>query len=153
MRRALIAAALLALAAAAARAQPAPAARDEPAQDAVGRAYDARLRQSFAAAEALQGPLDGGWRVIGPHGRELLRLQLVDKGDGVVEGAWRDLRGAAGSGLIAPAPTARGRARLAFGPPGSAFRLELRRGPAGGWRGRLRRGGEVSAVALARLAP
>ncbi|WP_091735514.1 hypothetical protein [Phenylobacterium immobile] len=55
-------------------------------------AYTSRLRASFASAQGFQGPMDGGWVVVDPSGRELYRLQLADRGRGVVEGAWRDPR-------------------------------------------------------------
>ena len=65
--------------------------------------YEARIRASFAAAQGLQGPMDGGWTVRGADGATLLVLQLVDRGTGDgLEGAWRDpLAGGLGKvGLI-----------------------------------------------------
>jgi len=67
--------------------------------------YELRIRASVAAAQGLQGPLDGGWTVRDPEGVALYTLQLVDpaSGNGPVEGAWRDVRrpGSVGStGLI-----------------------------------------------------
>ncbi|WP_199225331.1 hypothetical protein [Caulobacter sp. HMWF025] len=67
--------------------------------------YELRIKASVAAAQGLQGPLDGGWTVRDPEGRALYTLQLVDpaSGNGPVEGAWRDVRrpGSVGStGLI-----------------------------------------------------
>jgi hypothetical protein len=55
-------------------------------------AYESRLRASFASAQGFQGPMDGGWVLADGNGRELYRLQLADRGRGVVEGAWRDPR-------------------------------------------------------------
>lgn len=55
-------------------------------------AYESRLRASFASAQGFQGPMDGGWVLVDGAGRELYRLQLADRGRGVVEGAWRDPR-------------------------------------------------------------
>lgn len=55
-------------------------------------AYTSRLRASFASAQGFQGPMDGGWVLSDAQGRELYRLQLADRGRGVVEGAWRDPR-------------------------------------------------------------
>jgi len=67
--------------------------------------YELRVKGSIAAAQNLQGPLDGGWRIVGDDGGQLYALQIVDKagGYGELEGAWRDVRrpGAVGStGLI-----------------------------------------------------
>jgi hypothetical protein len=67
--------------------------------------YEMRVKGSIVAAQGLQGPLDGGWKVSGPDGATLYALQIVDPagGYGPLEGAWRDVRrpGAVGStGLI-----------------------------------------------------
>jgi len=67
--------------------------------------YELRVKGSVAAAQSLQGPLDGAWRVTGADGSEIYALQLVDKAGGLgeLEGAWRDVRrpGSVGStGLI-----------------------------------------------------
>jgi len=65
-------------------------------------AYESRIRSSIASAQRYQGPLDGGW-TLSVGGRDLFALQLVDRGRGQVEGAWRDLRrlGAVGaSGFV-----------------------------------------------------
>lgn len=61
-------------------------------------AYESRIRSSVASAQSFQGPLDGSW-TLAAGGTPLYSVQLVDKGAGVVEGAWRDLRrlGAIGS--------------------------------------------------------
>lgn len=53
-------------------------------------AYDARLKASAGAVRAYQGPLDGGW-IVSAEGVDLYALRLTDR-DGVVDGAWRDLR-------------------------------------------------------------
>jgi hypothetical protein len=67
--------------------------------------YEMRVKGSIAAAQNLQGPLDGGWNIAGPDGSQLYALQIVDKagGYGELEGAWRDVRrpGTVGStGLV-----------------------------------------------------
>ncbi|MET3664305.1 hypothetical protein [Caulobacter sp. 1776] len=67
--------------------------------------YEMRVKGSIAAAQNLQGPLDGGWRITGADGAQIYALQIVDKagGQGQLEGAWRDVRrpGTVGStGLI-----------------------------------------------------
>lgn len=69
-----------------------------------GRALDDRIRASAAAAQGLQGPMDGGWTVRSSDGRALFGLQFSDPVGGSLEGAWRDLRrpGAANArGVIA----------------------------------------------------
>jgi hypothetical protein len=53
--------------------------------------YESRMRQTFAAAEGMQGPLDGHW-VVRAGGAELYVFQIADRRTGVVEGAWRDPR-------------------------------------------------------------
>ncbi|MDO9222539.1 MAG: hypothetical protein Q7U20_02390 [Caulobacter sp.] len=57
--------------------------------------YESRIRASVAAAQGLQGPLDGGWTVRSTYGVAVLSLQLVDRGNGYgqLEGAWRSLDG------------------------------------------------------------
>jgi hypothetical protein len=52
-------------------------------------AYQSRLRSAFLAAQGSQGLLDGRW-VIRSGSRQILVLQLVDKGRGTLEGAWSD---------------------------------------------------------------
>jgi len=94
-------------------------------------AYDTRIRQSYAAAESFQGRFDGGWIVSWKEG-DLMQLQLVDKGKGQVEGAWRDLRNGPGlnsSGLLDPTPVTGGAFDAVFGPEGRgarAYRLTVR---------------------------
>ena len=57
--------------------------------------YESRIRASVAAAQGLQGPLDGGWTVRSTYGVAVMTLQLVDRGNGYgqLEGAWRSLDG------------------------------------------------------------
>ena len=57
--------------------------------------YETRIRGSAAAAQGLQGPLDGGWTVRSAYGVAVMTLQLVDRGNGYgqLEGAWRSLDG------------------------------------------------------------
>jgi hypothetical protein len=114
--------------------------------------YDARVRQSFAAAESFQGPLDGGWVASG-DGRDLLSLQLSDKGDGRIEGAWRDLLSPStprSSGLISQVIKSGDEIELQFGEQQWPFfhKLTLRRSAAGVWQGRYRRGDEVFPIVL-----
>jgi len=126
-----------------------PGARIDP--NASTEAYDRRVRQSFAAAESFQGRLDGGW-IASNRGRDLLQLQLVDKGKGQVEGAWRDVQGGLGaSGLIDPVPATGAALELSFrSSDGLPFRLSIHAGPDGRWTGQLWRGDELFDVVLRR---
>lgn len=118
-------------------------------------AYDARVRQSFAAAESFQGRLDGGW-IVSWRGGDLLDLQLVDKGKGSIEGAWRDLRAGAAlnaSGLVDPTPVTGGSVDAGFGPEGRGartYRLTAHPTADGRLTGKLRIQDEVFDVTLRR---
>ena len=111
------------------------------------QAYDARLRSAMAAAQALRGPLEGGW-IVSANGQDLYALELVDR-NGMVEGAWRDLRriGALdASGFIAPAEWADGRLTLQLG----ARRVSLGLDRDGSWRGVLQPAAGAQEVSLRR---
>jgi hypothetical protein len=113
-------------------------------------AYDSRLKSSAVSAQGFQGPMDGGWTLSG-GGRELYALQLIDR-NGVVEGAWRDLRrpGALdGSGFIDAVE--RAGADVTFRLSGGA--VAVLRAQGGGWAGQLTEGGRSEAVSLARRNP
>lgn len=119
----------------------------------VEQAYELRVKGSIAAAQGLQGPLDGGWMLRGADGAALYSLQIVDPagGYGPVEGAWRDLRrpGAVGStGLIDSIErTYDGGAAVRFmARPGVGSTLALSVGPDGAWTGRLTEDGAVPAA-------
>ncbi|MBI1683403.1 hypothetical protein [Caulobacter hibisci] len=120
----------------------------------VEQAYELRVKGSIAAAQGLQGPLDGGWTIRGADGTALYALQIVDPagGYGPVEGAWRDLRrpGAVGStGLIDSIErTYDGGAAVRFmARAGVGSTLSLTVGPDGAWSGRLAEDG-VAATAV-----
>lgn len=124
----------------------------------VEQAYELRVKGSIAAAQGLQGPLDGGWILRGGDGVALYSLQIADPagGYGPVEGAWRDLRrpGAVGStGLIDSIErTYDGGAAVRFMPrAGIGSTLSLSAGPDGTWSGRLTEDGAAPAsVAIER---
>jgi len=124
----------------------------------VEQAYELRVKGSIAAAQGLQGPLDGGWVLRGADGAALYSLQIADPagGYGPVEGAWRDLRrpGAVGStGLIDSIErTYDGGAAVRFmARPGVGSTLALSAGPDGGWSGRLTEDGAApTSVAIER---
>lgn len=116
--------------------------------------YELRVKGSVAAAQNLQGPLDGGWKIAGPDGTQLYALQIVDKagGSGELEGAWRDVRrpGTVGSTGLIEDLRREGEAIVArFSPRGGqSSTLTLR--PAGyeRWSGELaENGASVSVVA------
>jgi hypothetical protein len=124
----------------------------------IDQAYELRIKSSIAAAQGLQGPLDGGWTVAGPDGAPLYALQIVDRGtgDGVLEGAWRDLRkpGAVGStGLIDSLNRTDGEVIAAFSPhEGPGARLALRPISGSRWAGTLIEAGASLAVTAEREA-
>lgn len=109
-------------------------------------AYDSRLRSSMASAQAFQGPMAGGW-TLAADGRDLYALQLNDK-DGVIDGAWRDLRrtGALdGSGFIDAVERTDTGLVVRIGE-----RVMTLRPDAGGWAGDLTEDGRRQSVRLRR---
>ena len=94
-----------------------------------------RMGQSAAAAQALQGPLDGAWILSDGRGRRLYDLQITDPAGGAVRigGAWRD--GATGRTGVIDAISRRGH-RLTLRLDGTAIGL----GRSGGemWTGHMR---------------
>lgn len=121
--------------------------------------YEMRVKGSIVAAQGLQGPLDGGWKVKGPDGSTLYTLQIVDPagGAGPVEGAWRDVRrpGAVGStGLIETVDRTGQNLIFRFNPrPDQTSVLTLT--PAGStrWSGSLQEAGAIQTVIADREAP
>lgn len=106
--------------------------------------YDARVLQSFRAAERFQGPLDGGWTFSTRNGWRYA-LQFADH-KGKLEGAWRDLRrpGALGaSGFVDVVERGPETVKLKFQPTGEMpIMLVLRPRPDGAWSGEAWRGDE-----------
>lgn len=122
--------------------------------------YELRVRGSIAAAQNLQGPLDGQWRVAGPDGTPLYALLIVDKAGGAapLEGAWRDLRrtGAPGStGLIDDLQREGEGLSARFSPRegGIASTLTLRPDADGRWAGELVEDGAARPVSGEHLRP
>lgn len=95
-----------------------------------------RIADSAAAAQGLQGPLDGAWTLRDHAGAVLFVFQMSDPpgSGGPVEGAWRD-----GAGRIGTAEfIADGRRRLRIVVEGAgATNLVLVERSGGGWRGAL----------------
>ena len=142
----------LVLAASSARAQPAP----EPSTPSATEAYDARVRQSFAAAESFRGPLDGGWTLSVKGGALLYEIRFSDS-HGKLEGVWRDPRRAPGpdaSGFIDEIERAGDRLTLRFSPPPAVQGVAtLTRTRGGAWTGELSENGRKRAVRLAKALP
>lgn len=121
--------------------------------------YELRVKGSVAAAQNLQGPLDGGWKVTGADGVQIYALQIVDKagGYGELEGAWRDVRrpGTVGStGLIEDLRRDGDVIIARFSPKGGqSSTLTLR--PAGyeRWSGELAENGASVAVVAEHILP
>ncbi len=122
--------------------------------------YELRVRGSIAAAQNLQGPLDGQWRIAGPDGTPLYALQIVDKagGEAPLEGAWRDLRrtGAPGSTGLIDDLQREGEglsARFSAREGGQASVLTVSPDADGRWSGQLVEDGAARAVAVEHLLP
>lgn len=121
--------------------------------------YELRVKGSIAAAQNLQGPLDGGWKIAGGDGGQLYALQIVDKagGYGELEGAWRDVRrpGTVGStGLIDDLRRDGGDVVVRFSPKGGQSSVLTLR-PAGyeRWSGELVENGVSQAVSAEHILP
>jgi hypothetical protein len=121
--------------------------------------YEMRVKGSIAAAQNLQGPLDGGWNIAGPDGSQLYALQIVDKagGYGELEGAWRDVRrpGSVGStGLIEDLRRDGSDVVVRFSPKGGqSSMLTLRPSGYERWSGELVENGVTQAVSAEHVLP
>jgi hypothetical protein len=138
-----------------------------PAQTSVvgGPDQGASVAAAYAAAEALQGPLDGLWRLEDQTGRTLFILSLADPGGAPaplaehpdapeVEGAWRDpgrTGSPDGSGLIESVRLGAGRVRIRMGPSAEAETLSLTAGADGRWKGELVGRGSRRPVTMTRF--
>ena len=115
--------------------------------------FDQRMRDSAAAAQALQGPLDGRWTVTDAKGHALYVLQIADPSHQAapMTAAWRDARTGALGGVDAISRL-EDSLSLAFTPDPAVppVRLVLRRLKGGGWRGWLGSGAFRRPVRLKR---
>jgi hypothetical protein len=109
--------------------------------------YTSTVRGGALIAQSRQGQLDGGWTLAGPDGAALYVLQLVDAGEGWLEGAWREGGEATGarpgaSGFIGLISRESGRVVLRFLEPGAPAptAVTLQMAPDGSWRGQAARG-------------
>jgi len=114
--------------------------------------YEQRLRESFAVAQGLQGPLDGGWTLSSEPGGDLYSLELVDRSGRSLEGAWRDLHrlGAIGaSGFFDEIQRYGSLLTLRFSPRAGAPQAVATLSPRadGRWTGELVNGSERRSVA------
>ncbi|HXV00358.1 MAG TPA: hypothetical protein VG166_07660 [Caulobacteraceae bacterium] len=109
-----------------------------------------RISTSAAAAQALQGPLDGTWVLTSARGRILYVFQVVDPvgGEERLQAAWREA--AAGrAGLVDDARRRADRLTLRFTDRAAPVSVALRRRRVE-WSGELRRGSQRRAVTLHR---
>jgi hypothetical protein len=119
---------------------------------------DRRIRGTSAAAQTLQGPLDGRWSLAEEGGAELYTLLFVDNGRGALEGAWRDVTRGAGltaTGVIDNLSRDGAALNASFYPrTGQAtVSLNLLQLPDGTWTGDLDQGGARRGVRLLRDEP
>lgn len=127
----------------------------------------ASVQSAFDAAEAMQGPLDGIWRLTDAGGRTLFIFDLSDPGGPPaplaaspdhpgVEGAWRD-PGRPGkadaSGFLGAIRRDGGRLSMRFveGPDQAEATVDLALGRDGVWRGALTGDGPRRAVTMIRF--
>jgi hypothetical protein len=119
---------------------------------------DRRIRGASAAAQTLQGPLDGRWSLADEAGAPLYTLLFVDNGRGALEGAWRDVTRGAGltaTGVIDNLSRSGAELVASFYPrPGQpTVSLNLLQLPDGTWTGDLDQGGTRRGVRLLRDEP
>jgi hypothetical protein len=118
--------------------------------------YDARVRQSFAAAERFRGALDGGWTLSAKGEGPLYAIRFADN-HGKLEAAWRDLRrkGALdASGVVDGVERAGDRLTLRFSPAAGVQDVATLTATSGGaWAGQLDENGRKRTVTLARTSP
>lgn len=123
-----------------------------------GNPVDARVGESFNAAESYQGPLDGAWTLVSASsGQAILAFQLVDKAGGrePLEGVWRDLRHPVVPGDIGFIDSlARTPGSLVITLNATAHTtpvtVTLTSGPDGAWSGTMRENGAAAPVKLRR---
>ena len=125
------------------------------------------IQAAYRAAEAMQGPLDGLWRLQDAAGRTLFIFALSDAGgppaplaarpnNPGVEGAWRDPNraGAAdASGFVDEVRDDGGRQslRIQQGPDQRTETVSLSAGRDGQWTGELRDDGQRRVVVMSRF--
>jgi hypothetical protein len=119
---------------------------------------DRRIRGASAAAQTLQGPLDGRWSLAGDDGAQLYAFLFVDNGRGALEGAWRDVTRGAGltaTGVMDDVSRDGGELTASFHPRSGqpTVAVSLSQMPDGSWTGDLSQGGSRRGVRLLRDEP
>jgi len=123
--------------------------------------YESRVRGSIAAAQGLQGPLDGSWSLNSGAAGKLYAFQMVDPGAGFgdLEGAWRDLKRGEAIGAVGVMDdvtrNADGGLTVRFSPrgPGEMVVVTLSPGAGGTWSGQITERGSTLPVTLVRDGP
>ncbi len=118
------------------------------------QSYVARVRATFEAAQDRQGPLEGGW-LIRQGGVVIYEVQLVDRGQETLEGAWVDARrrdSATGSGFMEEVVRSGTRVTLKFRPGQGRDHVQVRLESAGSgsWSGQMIEGEAAHAVTMVR---
>jgi len=116
--------------------------------------FSMRIRESSAAAETLQGPLDGRW-ILYAQGRPAFVFQIVDPADGgPLQAAWSDPdgRSAPRMGIVNEIVRDGRNLRLAFTLPGDARAtvIQLRYQDRLGWSDEIANGARGAAAELRR---
>lgn len=122
-----------------------------------GLQYEASLRRTAREADMLEGPLNGGWRLVDAAGRPLYDFQLASsatRGE-PLSGAWRNLNVAkspVSTGFIALAGYDGAKLDLRFAErsPGDLVSVSLAQDPAGRFAGQLSKDGLTTPVRLER---
>ena len=120
-------------------------------------AYDSRIRESVAAAQGLQGPMDGRWTLVDGAGKPLYVFMFVDPagGRGPLEAAWRDprrVRGGDDLGVVDGLDRNGLSLTLTFAPHAGAAptQVQLQGDPAGALSGQMSENGATVPVTLRR---
>lgn len=128
-----------------------------PYSDLDSKAYGEAILAAARAAQALQGPLDGGWSLTDSRGRRMYSFRMVDQGQGMglAQGAWRDLQageGPATSGFVASVGYDGDKLMLRFYEAGPDDLIVLTVKPSSGkdWPGEFWHNGAVAKVTFSR---
>lgn len=143
--------------------EPDPAAPQPPEPLNLGlssETLDLRIRGASAAAQIMQGPMDGAWSLQDETGAALYSFQFVHTAgpNPSLEGAWRDHRrgeGLGATGLIAAVSRNANLLNASFNPKGGAetAMLSLTEIAGGSFIGQLTQGGVTTPVRLVRTEP
>jgi len=121
---------------------------------------DVHIRGASAAAQVMQGPLDGAWSLEDASGAPLYSFQFVHAAGPVnaLEGAWRDHRrgeGLAGTGLIDDVRRSANTLEARFNPKAGAETalVTLVETVGGSWTGQLIQAGVTTPVRMVRTEP